>query len=149
MAKIQGKETVIVTEEHSARKLSGNVRVIKPGDTVDVEGLKVTGVPSYNTGKDFHPRKNRWLGFIVEMDGVKIYHAGDTDFIPEMKEFSVDIALIPVSGTYVMDAEQAVQAAWRSNLDWRSPCTTAPLSAMKRMPFISRKSWKARCRSAF
>ena len=111
VAKIQGKETVIVTEEHSARKLSGNVRVIKPGDTVDVEGLKVTGVPSYNTGKDFHPRKNRWLGFIVEMDGVKIYHAGDTDFIPEMKEFSVDIALIPVSGTYVMDAEQAVQAA--------------------------------------
>ena len=110
-AKVQKAGTVIVTEKTSAKKVSGDVRVIKPGDTVEIEGVKVTGVPSYNTDKDFHPRKNGWLGFIVELDGVKIYHAGDTDFIPEMKDFKVDIALIPVSGTYVMTAEQAVKAA--------------------------------------
>ena len=110
-AKVQKAGTVIVTEKTSAKKVSGDVRVIKPGDTVEIEGVKVTGVPSYNTDKDFHPRKNGWLGFIVELDGVKIYHAGDTDFIPEMKDFEVDIALIPVSGTYVMTAEQAVKAA--------------------------------------
>jgi L-ascorbate metabolism protein UlaG (beta-lactamase superfamily) len=115
VAKIQGKNTVIVTEENSAKKLSGNIRVIKPGDTVDVGGVKVTGVPSYNTDKDFHPRKNGWLGFVVELDGVKIYHAGDTDFIPEMKDLKVDIAFIPVSGTYVMNADQAVQAALAIN----------------------------------
>jgi L-ascorbate metabolism protein UlaG (beta-lactamase superfamily) len=73
--------------------------------------VKVAAVPSYNTDKDFHPKKNSWLGFIVEVEGVKIYHAGDTDFIPEMKGLSVDIALLPVSGTYVMTAEQAVKAA--------------------------------------
>jgi L-ascorbate metabolism protein UlaG (beta-lactamase superfamily) len=110
VAKVQKEGTVIVTEKNSAKKLGGNVRVIKPGDTVNVEGVKVTGVPSYNKDKDFHPRKNGWLGFIVELEGVKIYHAGDTDFIPEMKDFKVDIAFIPVSGTYVMTAEEAVKA---------------------------------------
>jgi L-ascorbate metabolism protein UlaG (beta-lactamase superfamily) len=115
VAKIQGKNTVIVTEENSAKKLSGDVRIIKPGDALDLEGTKVTGVPSYNTDKDFHPRKNSWLGFIVELEGVKIYHAGDTDFIPEMKDFQVDIALIPVSGTYVMNADQAVKAVLAIN----------------------------------
>ena len=68
-------------------------------------------MPSYNRDKDFHPKQKAWLGFIVEVDGVKIYHAGDTDFIPEMKDLKVDIALLPVSGTYVMTAEQAVEAA--------------------------------------
>lgn len=111
VAKITKPGTVIVTEESSSKKLRGEVKVIKPGDTVDVLGVKITGVPSYNTDKDFHPRKNHWLGFIVDLDGVKIYHAGDTDFIPEMKDLQVDIALIPVSGTYVMNADQAVQAA--------------------------------------
>ena len=61
--------------------------------------------------KDFHPKKNGWLGFIIETEGVKIYHAGDTDVIPEMETFEVDIALLPVSGTYVMTADQAVKAA--------------------------------------
>lgn len=115
VAKIQKKETIIVTEKNSAKKLGGDVRVIEPGETVDVEGVKVTGVPSYNTDKDFHPRKNSWLGFIVELEGVKIYHAGDTDFIPEMKDLKADIALLPVSGTYVMNADQAVKAALAIN----------------------------------
>jgi len=115
VAKIRKQATVIVTEKNSAKKLSGDVRIIKPGDSLDLEGVKITGVPSYNTDKDFHPRKNNWLGFIMELEGVKIYHAGDTDFIPEMKGFEVDIALIPVSGTYVMNADQAVKAALAIN----------------------------------
>lgn len=110
VAKIQQAETVIVTEKDSARKLQGNVRIIKPGDALMIDAVKVEGVPSYNVDKDFHPRKNGWLGFILEMDGVRIYHAGDTDFIPEMKNFQVDIALIPVSGTYVMTVDQALKA---------------------------------------
>ena len=84
---------------------------MKPGESLDVDGLKIESVPSYNKDKDFHPKKNGWLGFIVETEGVRIYHAGDTDRIPEMKDFEVDIALIPVSGTYVMTAEQGVRAA--------------------------------------
>jgi len=109
--KIQKKGTVIVTEKDSAKKLSGDVRVIAPGESITVDDVKVEAVPSYNTDKDFHPKKNAWLGFIVEVEGVRIYHAGDADFIPEMKDFKVDIALLPVSGTYVMTSDQAVKAA--------------------------------------
>lgn len=111
VAKIQGPETIIVTEKDSKEKLTGDVRVLKPGETLNLDGVKILGVPSYNTDKDFHPRKNGWLGFLVEVSGVRIYHAGDTDYIPEMKDLKVDIALLPVSGTYVMTAEQAAKAA--------------------------------------
>jgi L-ascorbate metabolism protein UlaG (beta-lactamase superfamily) len=110
-ARIQGPDTVIVTEKDSAKKLSGSVKIVAPGDRITAAGIAVEAVPAYNTDKKFHPRANGWLGFIVEIDGVRIYHAGDTDVIPEMKNFKVDIALLPVSGTYVMTADQAVEAA--------------------------------------
>ena len=109
--KISKGDTVIVTESLAAEKLSGQVRILKPGESLEIGGIRVTGVPSYNIGKSFHPKSNEWLGFIVEMDGVKIYHAGDSDLIPEMKDLEVDIALVPVSGTYVMDVNQAIEAA--------------------------------------
>lgn len=115
VGKIQHSDTVIVTEKDSAKKLTGDIRVIKPWESITVGELKVQAVPSYNTDKDFHPQKNAWLGFIVEIEGVRIYHAGDTDFIPEMKDFQVDIALVPVSGTYVMTADQAIKAAQAIN----------------------------------
>lgn len=109
--KIRKDSTVIVTEAQSAKKLSGDVRVVQPGDKLTVTGIPIEAVPSYNTNKSFHPKENGWLGFIVTVDGVRIYHAGDTDRIPEMASFQVDIALLPVSGTYVMTAEEAVEAA--------------------------------------
>ena len=111
VAKVAKDDTIIVTEEQSAAKLSGNVVVLKPGESTTANGVKVTAVASYNTDKDFHPQSNNWLGFVVELDGVTIYHAGDTDVIPEMSGLNVDIALIPVSGTYVMDADQGIEAA--------------------------------------
>jgi L-ascorbate metabolism protein UlaG (beta-lactamase superfamily) len=109
--KIQKASTVIVTEANSAKKLSGDVRVVRPGDKLTVSGIPVEAVPAYNTNKSFHPKQNGWLGFILTVDGVKIYHAGDTDLIPEMDSIKADIALLPVSGTYVMTAEEAVEAA--------------------------------------
>jgi L-ascorbate metabolism protein UlaG (beta-lactamase superfamily) len=109
--KIRKDSTVIVTEAQSAAKLSGDVRVVQPGDKLTVSGIPIEAVPSYNTNKTFHPKENGWLGFIVTVGGVRIYHAGDTDRIPEMGSFRVDIALLPVSGTYVMTAEEAVEAA--------------------------------------
>ena len=115
VARIQGSDTVIITEKDSAKKLTGDVRVLKPGETFTLDDIKVQAVPSYNTDKAFHPKANNWLGFVVEVEGVKVYHAGDCDFIPEMKELEVDIAFLPVSGTYVMTAEQAVEAALAIN----------------------------------
>ena len=111
VAKIQGPDTVIITEGQAAAKLSGKVQVVKPGDSLEAAGVQVRAMPSYNTDKQFHPRSNGWLGFVVTVDGVSIYHAGDSDFIPEMADLQVDVALLPVSGTYVMTADQAVQAA--------------------------------------
>ncbi|MDY6825215.1 MAG: MBL fold metallo-hydrolase [Thermodesulfobacteriota bacterium] len=113
--KIQGENTVVITESQSAAKLAGNVRVVKPGETVTEQGVAVEAVPAYNTDKDFHPRENGWLGFIVTVDGVRVYHAGDTDMIPEMADIDADIAMLPVSGTYVMTADQAVEAALTIN----------------------------------
>jgi len=111
VSKIQQNDTVIVTEKDSAGKLSGDVRVVAPGEKLTVDGVNIEAVPAYNVNKNFHPKANGWLGFIVEIEGVRVYHAGDTDFIPEMKDFQTDIALLPVSGTYVMTAEEAVEAA--------------------------------------
>lgn len=109
--KIKTSSTVFVTEKESASALSGDVRVVKPGDKITVSGVEIEAVPAYNIDKDFHPKKNNWVGFILTIGNNKIYHAGDTDLIPEMSSFSADIALLPVSGTYVMTADEAVEAA--------------------------------------
>lgn len=111
VAKTRKAETVILTEAASAKKLTGDVRVVGPGDRVEVKGVVVEVHPAYNTNKDFHPKKAGMLSFVVTLDGVRYYHAGDTDFIPEMKDIEVDVAFLPVSGTYVMTAEEAVEAA--------------------------------------
>ncbi|MFO0754685.1 MAG: MBL fold metallo-hydrolase [Thermodesulfovibrionales bacterium] len=110
--KLQAPHTVIVTVADCAKRLSGQVRTVRPGDVVPVDGITIEAVPAYNTNKEFHTKDKGWVGFIITMDGRRIYLAGDTDYIPEMKSFrDIDIALLPVSGTYVMTAEEAVQAA--------------------------------------
>lgn len=109
--KIKTASTVFITEKDTASALSGDVRVVKPGDKLTVFGIEIEAVPAYNTNKNFHPKKNNWLGFILTARNNKIYHAGDTDLIPEMGYYAADIALLPVSGTYVMTAEEAVEAA--------------------------------------
>jgi L-ascorbate metabolism protein UlaG (beta-lactamase superfamily) len=104
--------TTVVSIAAVTKKVRGAaVETVKPGDKVTVQGIAIEAVPAYNVDKQFHPKSAGHVGFIVTVDGVRIYHAGDTDFIPEMKDFRVDIALLPVSGTYVMTAEEAVQAA--------------------------------------
>jgi L-ascorbate metabolism protein UlaG (beta-lactamase superfamily) len=115
VGRIQQSGSVIVTEKDSAAQLSGDVRIVQVGETLTIDDVTVEAVAAYNTNKDFHPKSKGWLGFIVEIDGVRIYHAGDTDLIPEMKDFETDIALLPVSGTYVMTADEAVEAALAIN----------------------------------
>lgn len=112
IGKIQKDDTVVVTTPDSSEKISGDVRTVIPGDSLTVKDVEVEAVPAYNTEKEFHVRERNWVGFILTVDGKSIYHAGDSDYIPEMKGFKdIDIALLPVSGTYVMNAHEAVQAA--------------------------------------
>jgi L-ascorbate metabolism protein UlaG (beta-lactamase superfamily) len=109
--RIQKKDTVIITTKDSASKLKGDIRTVKPGDNVEIDDIQIQAVPAYNIGKNYHPKTNGWVGFVITLDGKKIYHAGDTDAIPEMKKISVDTALLPIGGTYTMTAEEAAQIA--------------------------------------
>jgi L-ascorbate metabolism protein UlaG (beta-lactamase superfamily) len=95
-----------------AKEVGKNAIAMNPDQEIALDKLKIKAICAYNIGKKFHPKDNNWLGFIITLsDGTTVYHAGDTDFIPEMKSLKVDIALLPVSGTYVMTADEAVQAA--------------------------------------
>jgi L-ascorbate metabolism protein UlaG (beta-lactamase superfamily) len=109
--KIQKKDTVIITEKTCVKKLSGDIRAVHPGDSVTVSDVRVDIVPAYNINKTFHPKKNGWIGFVITIDGTRVYHTGDSDLIPEMSSIKTDIALLPVSGTFVMTAQEAAQAA--------------------------------------
>jgi L-ascorbate metabolism protein UlaG (beta-lactamase superfamily) len=110
--KILDPDTVVVLPKDCAGKIKAKEIVVKPGDKVTVEGIEIEVVPSYNINKKFHPKEKGWVGYIFKVSGKRFYIAGDTDYIPEMKTFKdIDIALLPVSGTYVMDAKEAVQAA--------------------------------------
>ncbi|MBW1648200.1 MAG: MBL fold metallo-hydrolase [Deltaproteobacteria bacterium] len=113
IAKVSHEKTVIVTEAESAAKLKGDVRLLAPGGRMTIGSVSIEAVAAYNTDKKFHPRAKNWLGFVVTLDGTRIYHAGDTDLIPEMDAIECDVALLPVSGTYVMTAAEAVEAARR------------------------------------
>jgi len=117
VAKVLKGDSVIVTVGAASSKLSGSKEIIRPGDNVTVKGVPISAVPAYNVNKfrspgvPFHPREAGYVGFVVTLGGVRIYHAGDTDHIPEMGAVRADIALLPVSGIYVMTAEEAVEAA--------------------------------------
>jgi len=112
---LSGPRTRIVTEPATAAKLKAegfkHLTVMAPGDELEIDSVHLQAVPAYNLNKEFHPREKNYLGFVVTMDGLSVYHAGDTDFIPEMNGLKPRVALLPVSGTYVMTAEEAVQAA--------------------------------------
>lgn len=84
---------------------------ISAGDEVVVAGVKIIAVPAYNINKSFHPR-GEGVGYIVEIGGKRVYHAGDTDFIPEMRKLGrIDVALLPIGGAYTMNASDAIEAA--------------------------------------
>lgn len=108
--KIQKEDTIIIASSDCAGRLSGNVRAVKPGDKIEIQGMMVEAVAAYNLNKDFHPKSSNWVGFIVTVEDKIIYYAGDTDFIPEMKTVNADITIVPVGGVFTMNAEEAAQA---------------------------------------
>ena len=118
VAKIRTDKTKLVAPLDVAAKIGPAAVALKPGDEATLDALKVRAVRAYNINKfrspgvPYHPKEKGWLGYVVTLsDGTTLYHAGDTDFTPEMKTVTVDVALLPVSGKYVMTAEEAVEAA--------------------------------------
>jgi L-ascorbate metabolism protein UlaG (beta-lactamase superfamily) len=114
---VSGPKTVVVANQTAAALLQGDVRVMRPGDELAVGEVAVRAVPAYNLnkfrspGNPFHPQAALHNGYVVTVGGVRVYFAGDTDPIPEMSHIECDVALLPVSGTYVMTAEEAAEAA--------------------------------------
>ena len=112
--KVSKDDTKIVANFSCKGTLKGKVIFMKPGDRETVEGISVEAVPAYNVHPErlnFHPREKEYCGFIFSAEEVSVYFAGDTDHIPEMKDFNCNIALLPVSGTYVMTPSECVDAA--------------------------------------
>lgn len=107
---VRKKDTECVAPASVGVKLKGKVHTVRPGDRITARGIAIDVLPAYNLEKRFHPRKAGHVGYIVTVGGQRIYHTGDTDAIPEMAGLKPDIAMVPVSGTYVMDAVEAVEA---------------------------------------
>jgi len=112
---IRKPSTVIVGPPDCKGQFGDAFKAIEPGTEITVDDVKVEAVPAYNTNKDFHPQKNKWVGYVIEVDGIRIYHTGDTDVIPEMASIKADVALMPVGGTYTMTVEEAVDGLKKIN----------------------------------
>ncbi len=112
-------ETVIVAPPDITSQIDNpNEKVnVEPNKEYDVKGFKFWTFPAYNTHPDrlqFHPKSNKWVGYFFNINGKKIYHAGDTDYIPEMdglKQWNIDVAMIPIGGHYTMGPDEAAKAA--------------------------------------
>jgi len=112
--KVINPNTLVIAAKECLAQLKDlnvkNIRGVVPNERITFENILVKTTAAYNTNKEFHPKKDDKVGFIITINNVVIYHTGDTDVIPEMKMINPDIALTPVSGTYVMTAEEAAVA---------------------------------------
>jgi len=118
--RLSGEETTLVAPAPVAERLAGQVRSIAPGEALELGRIDVRAIAAYNTSKRdpsgnlFHPREAGWVGYELRIGGERLYHSGDTDVIPEMDEVAgVDVALLAVSGVYVMTPGEAAEAARR------------------------------------
>ena len=121
---VKPKETTVVSiaaaKDEVSKVSTKEFKVVKPGDRIKLGSFDIRAVPAYNTnkfaepGKPFHPKQDGKVGYVVTTkSGVSIYHTGDSDLIPEMDDLKPEIALLPVSGTYVMTADEAIEATKR------------------------------------
>jgi L-ascorbate metabolism protein UlaG (beta-lactamase superfamily) len=115
--RLRKKDAIVIAPKNCASRIGGNVRTIKPGEEITVDGVRIEAVEAYNikrfkpSGKPWHP-KGYGVGYLIKTEGKTIYHAGDTDFIPEMRQLrNIDLALLPTGDKYTMDNAEAAEAA--------------------------------------
>ena len=126
---VAAPDTVVVGPASVADQVPGLETVtVAPGDSVSVAGVQVLAVPAYNLdkfrapGQPYHPRESGGVGYVVALDGVRYYHAGDTDVVPEMADVRCEVALLPVGGKFTMTWEEAAEAA-----DLIDPAVAVPM----------------------
>ena len=109
---INENTTIIIPEELLTKLLKKGINknaiiTVEPNEKYMVQGIKFETIPAYNTNKTFHPKENGWVGYIIEIKGVRYYIAGDTDITEENRRVKCDVAFVPVGGTYTMDFKEA------------------------------------------
>ncbi|NMC68022.1 MAG: MBL fold metallo-hydrolase [Spirochaetales bacterium] len=97
--------------EDKAKELNLKILTVEPGKDYSVSSISFTTTYAYNIGKQFHPKEKKWVGYIIKIDNIKYYIAGDTDSVPEIQNLSVDVAFLPVGGTYTMNWKEAALLA--------------------------------------
>jgi L-ascorbate metabolism protein UlaG (beta-lactamase superfamily) len=109
--KICKQDTELAAPASMARELKklawkGQLHLLSPGDRQEIKDLVITAKPAYNKLKPFHPKRNGWLGYLLEMDGRVYYAAGDTDAVKELQVIRCDVALVPIGGKFTMNAKE-------------------------------------------
>ena len=113
--KIKKQDTIIVAPKKLFTKIlekgfeKDNIITVEPNKKYNVKGINFETIPAYNINKQFHPKENAWVGYIIKLEGVKYYIAGDTDITPENKEVKCDVAFVPVGGTFTMNYKEAAE----------------------------------------
>lgn len=112
--RLRTERTQVAAPRDVADCMTGTITPVEPGGSYEVAGVRFITVPAYNTREealDFHPRANRWVGYVVELGGTRYYHAGDTDHAPELDDVTTDVAFLPVGGHFTMNVDEAAGLA--------------------------------------
>ena len=111
---INENTTIIIPEELLTKILRKGINknaviTVESNKEYMVQGIKFETIPAYNTNKTFHPKENYWVGYIITLDGIRYYIAGDTDITEENRKVKCDVAFVPVGGTYTMNYSEAAE----------------------------------------
>ena len=113
--RVRKDDTAFVAPRDVASELSGDVQPVAPGESLDIRGVKVQAVPAYNTVEgrtDNHPQANGWVGYVLDLGGTSVYHAGDTDHLPDLESIRAGITFLPIGGAgYTMNGREAAALA--------------------------------------
>lgn len=113
--KVINKNTTIIIPEELLTKLlrkginKNAIITVEPNVKYMIQGIEFETIPAYNTNKSFHPKENDWVGYIITLNDIRYYVAGDTDITEENRKVKCDVAFVPVGGTYTMDFKEAAQ----------------------------------------
>ena len=108
--KVIKDDTIIVAPQDIGEKLStNNIIGVVPNKNYEVLNIKFKTIPAYNVNKNFHPKENNWVGYLLEYNNIKYYIAGDTDITKENQDIVCDVAFVPIGGVYTMDYQEAAK----------------------------------------
>ena len=113
--KVIKEDTILIAPEKILEKMqkhgykNNNIITVKPNNQYSEKGIKFETMPAYNINKQFHPKENEWVGYVLELNNINYYIAGDTDITEENRKVKCDVAFVPVGGTYTMDYKEAAQ----------------------------------------